>query len=130
MVSAPPKPESGGPLSLVKTKIVIDYVKSVRAIDLANVKSPSRVDSHIRTVHASVQLALAEASTGQWLMQGAIYSLSTTSLDEIRRFAEPLATKGRSLIPVTVEIVDGSGNVGLVATFEWFAPNRERKTLR
>lgn len=106
--------------------------------------------NHVGTVHASVQLALAEASSGQWLMQampeladkviavvrrveakfkkpmqGAIFSRATTSLDEIRRSAEPLATKGRSLVPVTIEIVDGSDNVGLVATFEWFAANRE-----
>jgi acyl-coenzyme A thioesterase PaaI-like protein len=106
--------------------------------------------NHVGTVHASVQLALAEASTGQWLMQampeladkviavvrrveakfkkpmqGAIFSRAITSLDEIRRSAEALAAKGRLLIPVTVEIVDGSGNVGLVATFEWFAATRE-----
>jgi hypothetical protein len=106
--------------------------------------------NHVGTVHASVQLALAEASSGQWLMQampeladkviavvrrveakfkkpmqGAIFSRATISLDEIRRSAELLAVKGRVLIPVTVEIVDGSGNVGLVATFEWFAANRE-----
>ena len=111
--------------------------------------------NHVGTVHASVQLALAEASTGQWLMQalpeladkviavvrrvdakfkkpmhGAILSRAITSLDEIRRSVELLATKGRVLVPVTVEIVDGSGNVGLVATFEWFAANREQeKTL-
>lgn len=112
-------------------------------------ESPSHLN-HVGTVHASVQLALAEASSGQGLMQampelsdkviavvrrveakfkkpmqGAIYSRATTSLDEIRHLAEPLATKGRALIPVTVEIVDRSGNVGLVATFEWFAANRE-----
>jgi acyl-coenzyme A thioesterase PaaI-like protein len=106
--------------------------------------------NHVGTVHAGVQLALAEASTGQLLMRalpeladkviavvrrveakfkkpmrGAILSRAITSLDEIQRAAEPLATKGRSLIPVTVEIVDGSGNVGLVATFEWFAANRK-----
>jgi hypothetical protein len=106
--------------------------------------------NHVGTVHASVQLALAEASSGQWLIQampeladkviavvrrveakfkkpvqGAIYSRAATSLDEIRHLAESLATKGRALVPVTVEIVDGSGNVGLVATFEWFAANRE-----
>jgi hypothetical protein len=106
--------------------------------------------NHVGTVHAAAQLALAEASSGQWLMQampeladkviavvrrveakfkkpmlGAIYSRAVTSLDEIRHAADPLATKGRSLVPVTVEVVDGSGNVGLVATFEWFAANRE-----
>jgi acyl-coenzyme A thioesterase PaaI-like protein len=111
-------------------------------------ESPAHLN-HLGTVHAGVQLALAEASSGQRLMQampeladkviavvrrveakfkkpmqGAIYSRATTSLDEIRRSAEPLAVKGRSLIPVTIEIVDASDNVGLVATFEWFAANR------
>jgi hypothetical protein len=112
-------------------------------------ESPSYLN-HVGTVHASVQLALAEATSGEWLMQtlpeladkvvavvrrveakfkkpvqGAIYSRATTSYDEIRRCVETLTTKGRSLIPVSVEIVDGDGNVGLVATFEWFAANRE-----
>ena len=112
-------------------------------------ESPCHLN-HVGTVHASVQLALAEASSGQLLMQampeladrviavvrrveakfkkpmqGAVYSRAATSLDEIRRSAEPLATKGRSLIPVAVEIIDGARNVGLVATFEWFVANRE-----
>jgi acyl-coenzyme A thioesterase PaaI-like protein len=112
-------------------------------------ESPSFLN-HVGTVHASVQLALAEASSGEWLMQalphlvdkaiavvrrveakfknpmmGEIFSRSTTSLDEVRRSAEPLATKGRALVPVTIEIVDNSGNVGLIATFEWFSKNRD-----
>jgi hypothetical protein len=112
-------------------------------------ESPSYLN-HIGTVHACAQLALAEASSGQWLMQalphlvdkavavvrrveakfkspmrGEIFSRSTTSLDEAKRSAETLAIKGRALIPVTIEIVDGSGSVGLVATFEWFSQNRE-----
>ena len=111
-------------------------------------ESPSFLN-HVGTVHASVQLALAEASSGELLMQalphlvdkaiavvrrveakfkspmmGEIFSRSTTSLDEVRRSAEALATKGRALVPVTVEIVDSSGNVGLIATFEWFSQNR------
>jgi hypothetical protein len=112
-------------------------------------ESPSYLN-HVGTVHASVQLALAEASSGQWLiqampdlaskviavvrrleakfkkpMQGAVYSRATTPLAEIQRSAEPLATKGRAIIPVTIEIVDGNGNIGLVAAFDWFAANRE-----
>ncbi len=112
-------------------------------------ESPCHLN-HLGTVHASVQLALAEASSGQLLiqalpelggkvvavvrrveakfkkpMQGSIYSRAITSLDEIRRSAESLATKGRSLIPVTVEIVDEDDNVGLAATFEWFGAYRE-----
>jgi hypothetical protein len=105
--------------------------------------------NHVGTVHASVQLALAEASSGQWLMQavpdladkviavvrrvdakfkkpmlGPVYSRAATNADSVQHVAEALATKGRVLIPVTVEIVDALGNVGLVATFEWFATNR------
>jgi acyl-coenzyme A thioesterase PaaI-like protein len=111
--------------------------------------SPSYLN-HVGTVHASVQLALAEATSGEWLMQtlpeladkvvavvrrveakfkkpmqGAIYSGATTKVDEIRPSLETLAAKGRAIIPVTVEIMDREGNVGLVATFEWFAANRE-----
>lgn len=112
-------------------------------------ESPSFLN-HVGTVHACVQLALAEASSGEWLMQalphlvdkavavvrrveakfkspmtGEIFSRATTSLDEVRHSAEPLATKGRALVPVTIEIVDSSGNVGLIATFEWFSQKRE-----
>jgi hypothetical protein len=112
-------------------------------------ESPSYLN-HIGTVHAGAQLALAEASSGEWLMRarpdladktvaivrrveakfrspmsGDIFSRSTADLDEVRRSTEPLANKGRALIPVTIEVVDGHGNVGLIATFEWFAQNRE-----
>jgi hypothetical protein len=106
--------------------------------------------NHIGTVHAGVQLSLAEAASGQRLMQalpqladkaiavvrrvdakfknpmrGEIFSRSTTSLEEIRRSAEALNAKGRALVPVTIEIVDAGGSVGLVATFQWFSQNRE-----
>ena len=111
-------------------------------------ESPSFLN-HIGTVHACVQMSLAEASSGEWLVQalphlvdkavavlrrveakfkspmrGEIFSRATTSLDEVRRSAETMAGKGRAIIPVTIEIVDGSGSVGLAATFEWFAQNR------
>lgn len=106
--------------------------------------------NHVGTVHAGVQLALAEAASGECLMQalpeladkvvavvrrveakfkkplqGSIYARASTRLEEIHRHAEPLAAKGRALIPVTIEITDDTGAVGLVATIEWFAANRE-----
>ena len=102
--------------------------------------------NHVGTVHASAQLALAEAGSGQWLMQalphlidkavavvrrveakfkspmkGDIFSRAVTSCEEIRRSAEPIVIKGLAIVPVTIEIVDAAGNVGLIATFEWFA---------
>jgi acyl-coenzyme A thioesterase PaaI-like protein len=105
--------------------------------------------NHLGTVHAAAQLALAEAASGQILlealpellatvvavvrrveakfkspMRGAVGSRAATTLDEIRAAAEPLGTKGRAILPVTIEIVDDRGAVGLVATFEWFASRR------
>ncbi len=101
--------------------------------------------NHLGTVHAGAQWALAEATSGQCLltampelegkaaavvrrceakfknpMRGAISSRAVTGASEMRTSAAPLAAKGRAIIPVTVEIVDQSGAVGLVATFEWF----------
>jgi hypothetical protein len=120
---------------------------SSRLLELSD--SPHYLN-HVGTVHASAQLALAEASTGQMLMQalpeladkvvavvrrveakfkkpmqGVIASRPVTTSDEIRQAAAPLASRGRAVIPVTVEILDAAANVGLAATFEWFAANRE-----
>ena len=105
--------------------------------------------NHLGTVHAGAQLALAEAGSGQCLlaalpqcadeavavvrrveakfkspMRGPIFARAATTADQLRQSAEPLAAKGRAIIPVAVEIVDRNGAVGLVATFEWFAKNR------
>lgn len=107
--------------------------------------SPSYLN-HVGTVHASAQLALAEATSGEILlgalpelagqavavvrrveakfrnpMRGKIASRPGTTAAQVRQSAEPLTVKGRAMIPVTVEIVDQAGAVGLVATFEWFA---------
>jgi acyl-coenzyme A thioesterase PaaI-like protein len=102
--------------------------------------------NHVGTVHAAAQLALAEAASGELLMRtfpelqgqavallrrveskfsnpmtGAIYARPVSQPAELRPSAEPLMTKGRALIPVTIAIVDRAGNVGMTATFEWFA---------
>jgi acyl-coenzyme A thioesterase PaaI-like protein len=106
--------------------------------------SPSYLN-HVGTVHAGAQLTLAETASGQCLlaalpefegravallrrveakfknpMQGAIRSRPATSPAEIRKSAEPLSAKPRAIIPITVEILDAAGAVGLVATFDWF----------
>lgn len=105
--------------------------------------------NHLGTVHASVQLALAEASSGEFLlhtlpefgdkvlavvrrveakfknpMQGPVFSRAATPEADLKRSAEALSTKGRAILPVTIEIVDTAGTVGLVATFEWFAQRK------
>lgn len=107
--------------------------------------SPSYLN-HVGTVHASAQLALAEATSGDLLlralpelagqavavvrrveakfrnpMRGKISSRGVTTVTDVQQSAGPLSTKGRAIISVTVEIVDQSGAVGLLATLEWFA---------
>jgi acyl-coenzyme A thioesterase PaaI-like protein len=102
--------------------------------------------NHIGTVHAGALLTLAEAGSGEWLMRtfpefkdrtiavvrrveakfkspmnGKITARAKTTAAEMRQAAEPLSTKGRAIIPVTIEVVDAENTVGLVATFDWFA---------
>jgi acyl-coenzyme A thioesterase PaaI-like protein len=101
--------------------------------------------NHVGSVHAAAQLALAEAASGEFLLEaspeyegrvlavvrrteakfrnpmtGRVFSRVAISAGDVRKSAEPLATKSRAIIPVTIEIIDDSGAVGLIATFEWF----------
>jgi acyl-coenzyme A thioesterase PaaI-like protein len=101
--------------------------------------------NHVGTVHASAQMALAEAASGEFLLRarpdmesqvlavvrrvegkfkkplrGRISARASTSESDVRQAAEPLATKGRAIIPVGIEIVDDRGEVGLVVSIEWF----------
>jgi len=100
--------------------------------------------NHLGTVHASAQLALAEASSGEFLLRhfgsadgiipvvrrldakfrkpanGIIASTASATPEALAQLDAELASKGRSLIPVRVEIYDESGTHTLSATFEWF----------
>jgi hypothetical protein len=100
--------------------------------------------NHLGTVHASAQLALAEASSGEFLLRhfgstqgivpvvrrleaklrkpanGAMTSTATVALSALDQLDAELASKGRALIPITVELHDQSGAHTLSATVEWF----------
>lgn len=100
--------------------------------------------NHLGTVHASAQLALAEASSGEFLLRhfgsadgiipvvrridakfrkpanGSVMSTASATPEALAQLDEELLSKGRSLIPVTVELHDESGAHTLSATFEWF----------
>jgi hypothetical protein len=101
-------------------------------------------ENHLGTVHASAQLALAEATSGEYLMcqfpefgdsvlavvrrmeakfrnplKGKIRSRARIPKEEADSFTDLLQTKGRGLIGVEVE-VRADGVVGLIATVEWF----------
>lgn len=99
--------------------------------------------NHLGTVHASAQLALAEASSGEFLLRalagvngvvpvvrrmeskfrkpanGRVTSTVTVS-DGIDAVKSELAAKGRVIVSVAVELHDESGAHTLSATVEWF----------
>jgi acyl-coenzyme A thioesterase PaaI-like protein len=100
--------------------------------------------NHLGSVHASAQLALAEASSGEFLLRhfgsmegivpvvrrleakfrkpanGAVTSTVTAAPESLAQLDAELSAKGRCLIPVSVELHDESGAHTLSATIEWF----------
>lgn len=100
--------------------------------------------NHVGTVHASAQLALAEAASGQFLLDlggiaregvavvrrfqakfhnpgtGAITARVTLSPEALDRIRCELDRKARALIEVPVENHDESGTRTLSASVEWF----------
>ena len=100
--------------------------------------------NHLGTVHASAQLALAEASSGEFLMRamgpmdgvvavvrrleakfrrpakGALTSTVTSTPTVVSSARAELAAKGRAFTTVDVELRDESGACTLCASVEWF----------
>jgi acyl-coenzyme A thioesterase PaaI-like protein len=100
--------------------------------------------NHLGTVHASAQLTLAEASSGEFLLRkfgqvagvipvvrrleakfskparGALTSRVTTEAEAFARAEADLAAKGRALVGIEVELFDEAGTRTLSAVIEWF----------
>ena len=100
--------------------------------------------NHLGTVHASAQLALAEASSGEFLLRafgtatgvvpivrrleskfrkpanGAITSTVSTPPESLEQVRADLAATGRAMLSVAIELHDESGAHTLSATVEWF----------
>ena len=101
--------------------------------------------NHLKTVHASVQFALAEASSGEFLLrsfkeyadnivpvvrkseqkfrkpaEGRLRSKASMPPEEMEKVRTDLAAKGRALLTVQVEVFDSKDNLTLQAAFEWF----------
>jgi hypothetical protein len=111
--------------------------------------------NHLGTVHASAQLALAEAASGEFLLRffgsaegivpivrrleakfrkpanGTIASTVATPAETLDRFRAELAVKGRAFINIAVELHDQTGAHTLSASVEWFitrVPNETADT--
>ena len=101
--------------------------------------------NHVGTVHASVQFALAEASSGEFLLrhlgdaQSQVFAVLRTSDVKFRkpahgvlrasaRFADDiaesliteLASRGRALASVLVEVTDAQGVATMSGQYDWF----------
>lgn len=100
--------------------------------------------NHLGTVHASALLALAEASSGEFLLRhfgsatgvvpvvrhieakfrkpahGVVSSSAAVPAEALAQLDTDLAAKGRALVPVTVDLYDEAGTHALSATVEWF----------
>jgi acyl-coenzyme A thioesterase PaaI-like protein len=100
--------------------------------------------NHLGTVHASALLALAEASSGEFLLRhfgssegvipvvrrleakfrkpanGAIFSSTKTTPEALAALDADLGAKSRALVSIAVEVHDESGAHVLSATVEWY----------
>ena len=100
--------------------------------------------NHIGTVHASAQLALAEACSGEFLLNtlaneaaivpvvrrveakfkkpahGKVTAKINSSLTSIDESLSELAIKGRCLLVIFVDVYDEQGQHSLTSSFEWF----------
>jgi hypothetical protein len=106
--------------------------------------------NHLGTVHAAAQLALAEASSGEYLLrafkgdrrdavavvrtveakfrkplQGRAFSKARVDDGEIQRLAGALDAKGRGIVHVKVDIVDDHEVVAMSADIGWFIHQRK-----
>ena len=102
--------------------------------------------NHLGTIHASVQFALAEACSGDFLQsrfsaltpmyagvvrraevtyrspaRGRIYAKASAEEPRLREFEERLKSRGRAFISVGVVVSDAAGTVTLSGNIEWFA---------
>jgi len=111
---------------------------------LLRLPSGTQYLNHLGTVHASAQLSLAEATSGEFLLRafgpdssvipvvrrleskfrkparGSLTSTVTTPSEALDLLRADLAAKGRATISITVELHDESGTHTLSATVEWF----------
>jgi acyl-coenzyme A thioesterase PaaI-like protein len=100
--------------------------------------------NHLGTVHASALLALAEASSGEFLLKhlghmeglipvvrrleskfrkpanGSVTSTVTTKVEQLDALKNEVVAKGRALVGIAVELHDQTGEHVLSATVDWF----------
>jgi acyl-coenzyme A thioesterase PaaI-like protein len=111
---------------------------------LVSLPDDAKYSNHLGTVHASALLAVAEAGSGAFLIQqlgkgagfvpvvrrieakfrkpatGRIAALATVEPSEVGRWKSDLASRGRLIASVPIDVIDDAGVTALSATVEWF----------
>ena len=110
----------------------------------------ARYTNNLGTVHASALLAVAEASSGDYLIReldgigfevlpvvrrleakfrkpafGAVFSKMSVSKEKRDEFISTLRSKGRGLLEIPVDVHDEKGTHALAAVVEWFVARKE-----
>ncbi|WP_395735600.1 DUF4442 domain-containing protein [Prosthecobacter sp.] len=122
----------------------LEQATSTDPTHLLRLPSGPQYLNHLGTVHASAQLALAEATSGEFLLRalgpdsgvipvvrrleskfrkpahGSLTSTVTTPPEALAQLRADLTAKNRATITITVELHDASGTHTLSATVEWF----------
>jgi len=105
-----------------------------------------KYQNHLGTVHAGAQFSLAEAASGQWLLDkfgdraaeylavvrhvdvkyrrpatGELTARAEVDEEKAEQFRATLDRRGRAAIEVRVHVVSADQEVTLEAAFEWFA---------
>lgn len=117
---------------------------AVEADKLLQLPAGGQYLNHLGTVHASALLALAEASSGEYLLRhfgssvgiipvvrrveakfrkpanGAVTSKANATVEALAQLGADLSAKGRAVILVTVDLYDEAGIHALTASIEWF----------
>ncbi|MCA9187008.1 MAG: YiiD C-terminal domain-containing protein [Planctomycetales bacterium] len=108
--------------------------------------------NHLGTVHAGAQLALAEACSGEFLLQGltgnenvvpvvrrvdakfkkpangTLVARATSDPSVLDAMKQSLSDKGRGLVKISVKLHDESGSLTLIADFEWFIARNDKQS--
>jgi acyl-coenzyme A thioesterase PaaI-like protein len=118
--------------------------KSTTGEGLLEIPAGEQFLNHIGTVHAGAQLALAEACSGEFLLNalsnqtgivpvvrrveakfkkpanGRVTARINTSLTAFGESFAELEAKGRCLLTIHVDLHDQQGQHSLAASFDWF----------
>jgi len=128
----------------------IGITKADEEDTVLSLPNDTRYTNHLGTVHASALLALAEATSGDYLIRefadvgfevlpvvrrleakfrkpafGAVFSKMNVGREKKEEFTSALKSKGRALLEISVDVYDETGTHALTAVVEWFVARRD-----